>query len=402
MLRARMTLLAAGTALVALLTACGVPGAPVAGEPDVRGLEVGPYPVDRHVYEQDSHGGGAVLEGVRMADALAPVYRIDPSLSAGVDSGVVADSAGAVAGYLATVSQPVLDRHEMVVAYRAMGADRPFVPFEETHTGPSPDTIVLQLLMRFPSASVAAQAARDLEDVDFQVAPEQNRRVRHPDYPDALIHWRPGVANMGAFVAVGEYVLFVFVSRPAAEEQDLLKWVGNTLRVEVPAVRAFAPTPVNRLDSLRVDPENMLARVVVEDRDREVDPDYFVVHPPSALVHGDSNQAVMARTVQTRGVQSVAVIDNSWVLRVADAANAPALAADLMAGAGDEFDPVEAPHEVPGATCQHLNRRGDTETQYRYQCFLTYKRYVAAVAGDSEPDVRQRVAAQYALLANSL
>ncbi|WP_054813036.1 DUF7373 family lipoprotein [Nocardia arizonensis] len=400
--RSRITLLAAGVALAALVSACGVPGTPRPGEPDVRTLEVGPYPVDRHSYDQDPHGKGAILEGIRMADAIAPVVRIDPALNVGVDAGVVVDSEQAVDGYLASVAKPVLERHGMVVGYRSMGADLPFVPFSTQPANPSPDTIVLQLLMRFPSAGVAAQAARDLEESDFQVAPDQNRRVRHPDYPNAMIHWRPGVANMGAFVAVGEFVLFVFVARPSADERDLLNWTGNTLRVAVPAAQAFTPTPIDRLNTLRVDPEGLLARVAVADRDRRLDPDRFSVHPPAALVHTDTNQSAVLRTIERDGIEAVAVIDNSWVMRVREESKASTLAADLVASAGVEFDPVAAPNDVPGATCQHLNRRGDTDKQYRYQCFVTYKRYVAVVASDSEPDVRQRVAAQYALLANSM
>jgi len=283
------------------------------------------------------------------------------------------------------VSKPVLDRRGMVVAYRAIGADRPYQAFQVDQAGAGPDvTIVLQMLMRFPSAEVAQQAARELEDVDFQVAPEQNQRLKHPDFPDALIHWRPGVANVGAFVATGDFVLFVFVQRPRADEKDLLDWVGNTLRTEIPTVRAFTPTPVDRFDTLRVDPDDLLARVTVQDRDRELDPNLFSAQPPVALVHTASNQATARRTIEETGLDGFAMIDNSAVYRLRDAAKAPALIADLSAGAGDEFDPVDAPRDVPGATCQHLNRRGDAESQYRYRCYVSYKNYVAFVAGDSE------------------
>ncbi|MEV0292244.1 hypothetical protein [Nocardia sp. NPDC050710] len=401
--RSRIAMLAAGTAVAGLLTACGITGTPVASEPDVRALEVGPYPVDRHRYDQDSHGRGAVLEGLRMADAVVPTVGIDPALSVGVDAGVVADSDTAVQGYLAGVSKPVLDRHKMVVAYRAIGADRPYEPFQVDQAGAGPDvTIVMQMLMRFPSATDATQAARELEEVDFQVAPDQNRRLRHPDYPDALIHWRPGVSNIGAFVAYREFVLFTFVQRPRADEQDLLGWVGTTLRAEMPTLKGFSATPVDRLNGLQVDPDGLLARVTVRDRNRELDPDLFSAQPPVSLVHTASNQAAARRTIEESGIDGYATIDNSAVFRVRDADKSPALIADLSSGAGDEFDPVDAPRDVPGATCQRLNRRGDVETQYKYRCYVPYKRYVAIVAGDSEADVRQRVAAQYALLANSL
>ncbi|WP_433716582.1 DUF7373 family lipoprotein [Nocardia sp. CA-084685] len=62
---------------------------------------------------------------------------------------------------------------------------------------------------------------------------------------------------------------------------------------------------------------------------------------------------------------------------------------------------MDAPTDVPGAICQRLHRRGDTEKQSKHSCYVTYKRYVANVS-DNEADVRQKVAAQYALFANSL
>src|SRR5262245_57474237 len=90
--RSRTVISAACIAVVGLLAGCGIAGIPVAAEPDVRKLEIGDYPVDKYRYDQDSHGNGALLEGIRMAEAVVPTSRIDPKLTFGVLGGVVSDN----------------------------------------------------------------------------------------------------------------------------------------------------------------------------------------------------------------------------------------------------------------------------------------------------------------------
>ncbi|MFI6045101.1 hypothetical protein ACIA8C_25960 [Nocardia sp. NPDC051321] len=57
---------------------------------------------------------------------------------------------------------------------------------------------------------------------------------------------------------------------------------------------------------------------------------------------------------------------------------------------------------MPGAKCLQLNSKGNPDREYKFRCYVSYKRYVGVVTSDKEPDVRQKVAAEYALLANSL
>lgn len=57
---------------------------------------------------------------------------------------------------------------------------------------------------------------------------------------------------------------------------------------------------------------------------------------------------------------------------------------------------------MPGAKCVQLNSKGDSSSEFKNRCYVTYKRYIGIVSSDDEPDVRQKAAAQYALLANSL
>ncbi|MBF6251542.1 hypothetical protein IU443_09005 [Nocardia farcinica] len=396
----RIATIVAWVAAAATLAGCGaVSGTALPAEPDVRRLEVGTYPVTRHSYDQNSAGKGALLEGMRMSEAVVPTVTIDPSLKFGRGSTVLTDSEHAL-DFLAKVSKPVLDNRKFVTGFAASGADEPD-PAGETR--PAPDTTaVTDVVLRFPDEATAKLAARELEDADIGVSPE-NQRLGSTKYPDAYIHWRPGIANVGAFIAHRQFVVSLFIQRPRADSTDLVKWIDKTLDAQLPALDRFQPTPVDRLDTLKVDPDGLLARVVVAERtDREPDPADFAIYGPNHAVHVSDDESATLRLVEQTGADKIAVVDAGSVTRVRDAEAAPRLIDGMIDTAGEQFDPIDAPKDVPGAKCLQLNDRGDLEREYKYRCYVPYKRYVGIVTSDKEPDVRQKVAAQYALFANSL
>ncbi|WP_067542106.1 DUF7373 family lipoprotein [Nocardia crassostreae] len=390
----------AGCLLAAALTGvagCAVPGSPVARETDVRSLDAGAYAVDRQTYEQDSHGEGALLEGMRMSEAVATGPRIDATLSVGQGARVITEATEAEAGFLAVGSADVLTRHEFVVGYAAGSSDT-LARSDETPSA----TAVVDFVIRFPSEAAAKVAARDLEDVDFAYAPDQNQRLSLAEFPDAYIHWRPSVATIGAFLPYGPFVVSLFIQRPRADSADLLEWVRKTLDAQRALLDAFRPTATGELDSLLVDPDNLLARVVTAQRAfRRPDPDTFAVYGPSRFVHQMLDSASTERLLTEAGTDRFAVVDSAWILRARDASGATALVNGISASIGTGFDAIDGPVGVPGAKCYARNSRGDP-TNAAYRCYVSYKRYAAFVDSEDETDVRQRAAAQYALLANSL
>lgn len=395
----RVRFAAACVVLTGLLAGCGaIQGIPLPGELDVRKLEIGTYAVDRFKYDVDNKDNGPILEAARMADAVVPSYEIDPSLTHGREVHVITTPDEAI-GLVADVSKPVLENRKMIAAYAATGGDQAAKPGE---TGPSPDaTLISNVLFRFPDESSAKLAARELEDVDLAVSAD-NRKLPSTKFPDAYIHWRPGVASIGAFMAHKEFVISLLVVRPTADSADLSSWVDRTLTAQVPQIDKFTPTPTDQISTLKVDPDNLLSRVTVTDRGgHKPDPADFMIYGRTHMVHLAVNQPSYRKLLEDTGADRFAFVDTGFVARARDEAAAPQLLTGFHDAESDHYDPIEAPKDVPGAKCVVLNDKGDPKTEYKFRCYVSYKRYVAGVSSDREPDVRQRVAAQYALLANS-
>ncbi|MEV6771362.1 hypothetical protein AB0N05_22345 [Nocardia sp. NPDC051030] len=383
-----------------LLAACSVSGTPLAGEMDVRKLEVGSYSVDKYSYPQDAKGKGALLEGFRMSEAVVPAVRVDSSLVYGRGGRATVDAEDATKTALAGPSRAVLERNNLITAFAASGSDRPDLPGTTTATDA---TTITDMVLRFADAGTAKTAAQELEDADFNVAPDINKKLTLSQYPNALIHWRPGVATVGAFLPYKEFVISLFVERPKADQQDLLTWVRKTLDAQVAVLEKFTPTPQNNLSSLKVDPDNLLARVVVKDRSANTpDPRKFAVYGPTKIVDNANDEGKLQQAVTDSGADAFATADTATVIRTRDDAGAQVLLAALVADENSHYDSIDAPKDVPGAKCVKLNSKGDTESEYKNRCYVAYKRFIGVVNGDDEADARQHVAAQYALLANSM
>lgn len=384
-------------ALTAVAAGCAQEGTATPGEPDVRTLDAGTYPVNRHSYDPNANGSGAILEGMRMADAVVPTVQVDSSLRVG-RGGIVLTTVKDVVSvsHLSSSAKPVLENRGFIAGFATSGSDLPD-PAGSTAPDPKATTVTVRLL-RFPSADNAKLAARELEDADFTVALDQNRKLTVPDYPDAFAHWRPGVSNVGMTMPRKEFVISVFVSRPSSDQADLLSWLKKSLDAEVPLVDAFAATPADRIDKLPVDPDHLLARILVADRDnRKPNPDSFAVFGPTMLIHPAGDQALRTRLVKDTGLDAMASIDDNYLFRTRDAKSGADLVSGLISSLGETSVSGPGPENVPDTKCVH-RKSGDAA----FRCYVIYKRYVGVVNAESQADADRMATAQYALFANSL
>ncbi|MVU81886.1 hypothetical protein GPX89_32195 [Nocardia sp. ET3-3] len=390
---ARVVTVISCLALTALSAGCGRSGTAVPGEMDVRGLDTGSYPVSRYAYDDNNGGKGNTLEGIRMTAAVAPTVRIDPSLKVGRGGEPLTSVDDVVnQSHLAAVSRTVLNNRGFVAGFAASGSDR-----EDIGNNPDPaGTTITTRVLRFPSADNAKLAARELEDADFNVALNVNKKLTLPDYPDAYAHWRPGVANVGITMARKDFVVSLFIIRPRADQQDLLTWAKKSLDAEIPVLDAFAETPSDRIAQLPVDPDRLLARTLVADRaGKGVDPDNFAVYPGIWLVLPAEDMGIFTKLVADHGVDEMSVADANFVIRLRDGSTGGDFVNSMISNLRET--PAAAPDKVPDVKCVHR-----TSNQAPNRCYVRYKRYVGVVSGTSDAEVQNKAVAQYALLANSL
>ncbi|MRH91176.1 hypothetical protein GFY24_27675 [Nocardia sp. SYP-A9097] len=379
-------------ALTATLAGCAQQGTAVAGEMDVRTLDAGTYPVNRYTYDRNSNGKGPMLEAMRMADAVTPTVKVDPSLKVGRGGIVLTEIADVVSvSHLSSSAKPVLQNRGFIAGFAISGSDLPD-PAGSNAPDPAGTTVTIRLL-RFPSSDNAKLAAKELEDADFNVALDQNKKLTLADYPDAFSHWRPGVGSIGVVMARKEFVISIFASRPKADQADLLSWAKKSLDAEVPAVDAFTPTPADKIDALPVDPDRLLARILVPDRENHTpDPDNFAVYGANMLIHPAGDEALRQRLVTDTGMDAMALTEDGYLFRTRDARGGIDLTAGLISSLGETA--ISAPDKVPDTKCvQHSGS---------YRCYVVYKRYVGVVTADSQDQVRKKATAEYVLLANSL
>ncbi|MFE2998277.1 hypothetical protein ACFXG4_25105 [Nocardia sp. NPDC059246] len=380
-------------ALTALLSGCGRSGTPVPGELDVRTLDTGSYPVNRYTYDRNNGGKGNTLEGIRMTAAIAPAVKIDSHLNIG-RGGVVLSTVDDVVNvsHLSSAVKSVLTNRGFVAGFAASGSDR-----EDVNDNPDPNgTTITTRVLRFPSADNAKLAARELEDADFNVALNVNQKLTLPDYPDAYAHWRPGVPNIGLTMARKDFVISLFILRPSADQKDLLSWAKKTLDAQAPTLDAFQETPNDQISQLPVDPDRLLARTLVTDRDHKtVDPDNFAVFPANWLILPSDDMAYWTKLVSDGGADEMSSADGNFVIRLRDGKASTDFVTGMISNLQESA--TSGPDKVPDVKCVH---RTSDKTPSR--CYVSYKQYVGVVNGTNDSDAQKKAAAQYALLANSL
>ncbi|MBF6411961.1 DUF7373 family lipoprotein [Nocardia cyriacigeorgica] len=393
----------AAVGTLALLTACStVTGTPVAAEVDVRTLEVGDYPIE----PLDVNGvrvasDGPILEGLRMAGAIAVPHEIDEDLvhSWGTD---VIDSPkkAADASAISNVNLPTLERHGFLVAFDIAEADEPFpTDVRPTETDA---TVTRVVLMRFPDAERARTAARELESTDFAVSPD-NRPVTVPGYAGAHAHWRPGIKTVSALMAHDEIVISVFLQHPTPDLDAMTTRLREIFDAQLPLLDEFEPTPPGEFADLPRDPDDMLRRALTPGpRDQRVPisaGDYSAWTGRAAVHFRPVDQPELLEAWDDGGVDAVAESGSTTVFRFRDNAAATAFGTAWAENQGPNSQPIDPPADVPGVRC--VERPATTGKSAVARCYLTYRRHAAFVTGDGPTDVRHQAAAQYALLVNT-
>lgn len=413
--RVRVAVLAA---VFAVSGCAGIDGTAAPAEIDVRKLDVGAYPVDPLAApDQPDEEQGRILESVRMAEAVVDPFDVDPALHTALATGTrhTPKTASAV---VADAVRPVLEKHRMLAGYTAGGTDS--ADERGFRAEPGKFRALVVTLLRFGDEQTARRAAAELDAADRAVSPD-NQSVQIAKHPDAHAHWRPNVPTMAATLSKGPIVITLLAAHTSPDRGVLIDLAAKAFDAQLPLLDSFEPTPVDKIASLPRDPDGMLRRVLPAEPGVWPQPQAEVlgnsdvagwgsVSWTHGVVYGPRETRHSSRRPTERpdyGIDRHAVVGFSAMVRRARDDAAAAAAVSALGTHPDNLlkadDAVAAPKALPQAKC-FVNREAldnDLTRDIRYMCVIAYRRYIAQVTSDSEEDVRRKVAAQYALLANS-
>jgi hypothetical protein len=400
----------------ALLAGCGHNGGP--GSPpatsakppavDVSTLDTGKYLTSpRRLGQVASEDEGRMAEAIRMAEAVADSTSIDPTL---VEQTIFAplitpsDVATNISITGQAVVAPVLAKYGMVSGRLLLANNTKL----DTSGSERPDQdvkSVLIMLVRFPDATAAKNAAVEMDAADFAVSPD-NVPVPVTKYPAAHGHWRPTNPTMASTLAHNDFVIHVLVANPTPNLETLTGMVEKTFDSEIAALDRFQPTPVDRIAKLPKDPDGLLGRLVDLTPGTEPALSTSVAsYGPNGARQVQNEREMTDRAYENAGVDRAALwidpkLGGSTVLRAHDRDAAITLMAEEVGTDVDIDHPVDGVRGLADSKCFALKPDSSTDAPgLQVECYVQYDRYVAGTYGGDQADARQRAAAQYALLA---
>ncbi|MFF2552646.1 hypothetical protein ACFVUS_16690 [Nocardia sp. NPDC058058] len=356
-------------------------------------LDVGTYstqPLDSSYDDRPSYGRGVLVESLRLGARAAFGSEIAPEFSAGHGGIVLATEDGIrnADGIMAPAMAPF---HPMG-AFITDAAETPYVGEHDKHYELSIG------LVSFPDEQSATDAAVALAQNDLGMN-GKNELVGLPDYPAALSHWRPGVPNLGSWMAWKSVVIAVFVQSRQANLDQLTAFVSKAYQQQLAKLDGYVPVARDQLPMLKLDQDKLLTRLV-KTNDARPDQRDFAVYSPRGFAGLGTDPVAAAREYGDAGVKAIAVSDNKYLYDLRDTAAARDFTTRLAKDPTiSKFVPMAG---VPGAadiSCFKATQPNPTvAAARRFRCVIPHEEVVAEVFSTEESDVRQLAAAQYTVL----
>ncbi|WP_445169008.1 DUF7373 family lipoprotein [Mycolicibacterium sp. Dal123E01] len=337
---------------------------------------------------------GAAAEARRMGENTVLPFQVDPTLT-----GINAPISGPLINLAALLSLPqtisrIFNQHNFVAAFVA-GAVRPGARLDSQGL----TNFVIRVATPADATAAVADVAAHSATMDslFSMTPVPTTPMPIPGHPEAAAFSFPGPESAvfgWSLTAHGPFVLMQWAGVPssAASAAEL---VGKTLDQQLPLIDAFAPTPVDQLMSLPVDPTGVLARTVPI--------------PDGATPRAGSYGPHAALATQSDPGQSQKVFDATGVDVMTKAAATVYRARDRDAAAkivaefteevrAQRFTPTAGVMGLPAARCLIAPQSNlPSEPKITY-CIASADRYAYEANGTDDGLVRQLVAAQYLML----
>ncbi|WP_040855468.1 DUF7373 family lipoprotein [Nocardia niigatensis] len=372
-----------GAAALLLATACGNDG----GAPDY-----GPYSIhgDNDFDRRPSRIRGIFAESLRLADHIVFATDVDPELTTVRGGGISADDRGF---------------HETALSPQQRAAARPFgvagsfgMAAANRAAGDGPQKYLALSLTAFRDERSASAAAAEMARVDFEASPD-NAPVGLDAFPAALSHWRPGVPSLGSLLAWKNVVIRVYAELPDPDPGRLADLVATAYRKQVAGLAGFDTASVPDPATVPLDPDGLLTRLV-RTGDPLGDPKTFAAFGVRAFSALSPEPPHTFGKYSGSGVTALAVSHNKYLYRMRDSKAAAQYGRDLAADPeNSEYTWMRNVRGLTAATCSQATRPDPKSVRARrYRCVVVRDGLVAAVYSNTETDVRQLAAAQYAIM----
>jgi hypothetical protein len=373
---------------------------------DMSTLDTGKYlTLPRKLGQVASEDEGRMAEAIRMAEAVADPMNVDPTLVVQTVFGPLtapSDVASNISLTGQAVVAPVLAKYGMVSGRMLMANNTNLDPSGSQQPEQDVKTVMIMLL-RFPDAAAAKNAAVEMDAADFAVSPE-NVPVPVTKYPTAHGHWRSTHPSLASSLAHNDFVVHVLVTNPTPNLETLTGMVEKTFDQEIPVLDRFQPTPVERITKLPKDPYGLLGRLV--DLTPGTEPSLSTTvasYGPNGARQVQNEREMKDKVYESAGVDQAGVwidpqVGGSSLLRARDRDAATELMDKEVATDPDIDHPVDGVRGLADSKCFALTPESSTPG-FKFECYVQYDRYVAGTYSGDDTDARQRAAAQYALLA---
>jgi hypothetical protein len=408
--RKRWPLVVAATVLVVALVVGGVIWKATSGPSkrttasgvDLSSLDVGKYSTQpRTLPATATEDEGRFLAAFRLGESVLIPYDFDPIITSNVGFGAPdpKTAATAISATLTPVVQPVLEQYRMSTGFVMNG------------TSPRSDEVrhsLTMLITSYPNQDLASQAAAAMDDVDFAENPN-NQHQTIPGYPQAHAHYDPADSSMAATINSGYFAISINYAEAGIRKHDgyfdeLARKVKNILDLQMPLMSSVTPILEIAFTHQVPDPDGMLRRAFVAGAQPAISNSYRTLGP-RAVVTCESRAVLEAGVFEKAGVDRCADTPDGSLLRTRDDGAASSLLDDFIRA----NRPTAIDHDITSPVGLVNETRCYEQKQsfwkdrpnLRFVCFVAFGRYVAYVGSNDESDVRQRAAAQYAILVNS-
>jgi hypothetical protein len=382
------------TAVAVLGAGCADDKIPASGVVDLAELDVGGYATaPRPVHDQPSLPEGTLLEGIRMAEAVADSSQFDSLLLYLWRADPIPHTAS-LTPVLGEAGKGVLDRHGWIAGYRASYADRPQLP-----DGNAPPAYVglSILLLRFPDEAAARGAPAALEVTNWKDLP-RTVAVALPNHPDVSARYTPGTGALLVDTAVGPFVVHLLLEAPPDGIETRVRDLDPVIDAQRRLIANFGTTPVAEIPALPRDPDGLLARMVSTDPAHQPPASAtFAVYGPTGALRDQTPMIRKDKLYEKWGVDRFAVSGDQHLYRLRDHQAALAMRDEFIAESSGREHPIEADPKVPDERCFQVDN--PLPNTPAFACRVIVDSLYTVVRGDTATSAKQKAAAQYVLLA---